>query len=47
VAVEATGRPRKTGGARPPAVILVTVVPVIIAARLTGGSGVARTQAAR
>ncbi len=28
-------------------VILVTVVPVIIAARLTGGSGVARTQAAR
>jgi putative spermidine/putrescine transport system permease protein len=28
-------------------VILVTIVPVIIAARLTGGSGVARTQAAR
>jgi putative spermidine/putrescine transport system permease protein len=28
-------------------VILVTVVPVVIAARLTGGSGVARTQAAR
>ena len=28
-------------------VILVTIVPVIIAARLTGGTGVARTQAAR
>jgi putative spermidine/putrescine transport system permease protein len=28
-------------------VILVTIVPVIIAARLTGGSGAARTQAAR
>jgi putative spermidine/putrescine transport system permease protein len=28
-------------------VILVTIVPVVIAARLTGGSGVARTQAAR
>jgi putative spermidine/putrescine transport system permease protein len=28
-------------------VILVTIIPVIIAARLTGGSGVARTQAAR
>jgi putative spermidine/putrescine transport system permease protein len=28
-------------------VILVTIVPVAIAARLTGGSGVARTQAAR
>jgi putative spermidine/putrescine transport system permease protein len=28
-------------------VILVTIVPVIIAARLTGGSGVARTPAGR
>ena len=28
-------------------VILVTIIPVIIAARLTGGSGIARTQAAR
>jgi putative spermidine/putrescine transport system permease protein len=28
-------------------IILVTIVPVIIAARLTGGSGVARTQGAR
>jgi putative spermidine/putrescine transport system permease protein len=28
-------------------VILVTIVPVVIAARLTGGSGVARTQAGR
>ena len=28
-------------------VILVTIIPVAIAARLTGGSGVARTQAAR
>jgi putative spermidine/putrescine transport system permease protein len=28
-------------------VILVTIVPVVIAARLTGGSGAARTQAAR
>jgi putative spermidine/putrescine transport system permease protein len=28
-------------------VILVTIVPVVIAARLTGGSGVARTQGAR
>ena len=28
-------------------VILVTIVPVVIAARLTGGSGIARTQAAR
>jgi putative spermidine/putrescine transport system permease protein len=28
-------------------VILVTIVPVIIAARLTGGSGIARTQGAR
>jgi putative spermidine/putrescine transport system permease protein len=28
-------------------VILVTIVPVVIAARLTGGSGVARTNAAR
>jgi putative spermidine/putrescine transport system permease protein len=28
-------------------VILVTIVPVIVAARLTGGSGVARTQAGR
>jgi putative spermidine/putrescine transport system permease protein len=28
-------------------VILVTIVPVLIAARLTGGSGIARTQAAR
>jgi putative spermidine/putrescine transport system permease protein len=28
-------------------VILITIVPVVIAARLTGGSGVARTQAAR
>src|SRR5487761_714632 len=28
-------------------VILVTVIPVIIAARLTGGSGIARTTAAR
>jgi len=28
-------------------VILVTIAPVVIAARLTGGSGVARTQAAR
>ena len=28
-------------------IILVTIVPVVIAARLTGGSGVARTQAAR
>jgi putative spermidine/putrescine transport system permease protein len=28
-------------------VILVTIVPVIIAARLTGGSGVGRTTAAR
>jgi putative spermidine/putrescine transport system permease protein len=28
-------------------VILVTIVPVVIAARLTGGSGVARTSAAR
>ena len=28
-------------------VILVTIVPVVIAARLTGGSGVARVQAPR
>jgi putative spermidine/putrescine transport system permease protein len=28
-------------------VILVTILPVVIAARLTGGSGIARTQAAR
>src|SRR5438552_2964253 len=28
-------------------VILVTVIPVVIAARLTGGSGAARTQAVR
>jgi len=28
-------------------VILVTIIPVIIAARLTGGSGIARTQSAR
>jgi putative spermidine/putrescine transport system permease protein len=28
-------------------VILVTIIPVVIAARLTGGSGIARTQAAR
>ena len=28
-------------------VILVTIIPVIIAARLTGGSGIARTTTAR
>jgi hypothetical protein len=28
-------------------VILVTIIPVVIAARLTGGSGIARTTTAR